>query len=146
MPCTARQTRGFIEARRMEQALHPPYSLDLAPSDFDLFDYLKERLQRQQFEDGDQLFEAIMALTRTIEQVSLQREFLEWMVSSRRCIDTNGEYVCVPNRTVKRGECFIDCVSRCAKLVGHSLRITEVGRKGNAPEGAEYHPCPILRR
>jgi hypothetical protein len=61
----------------VEQAPHLPYSPDLAPSDFYLFGYLKDRLQRQHFEDGDRLFDAIMALTGTIEKVALQRVFLE---------------------------------------------------------------------
>jgi hypothetical protein len=51
----------------MEQAPHPLYSPDLAPSNFYLFDSLKDRLQGQHFEDEDQLFDAIMALTGTIE-------------------------------------------------------------------------------
>jgi hypothetical protein len=81
----------------MEQALHPPYSQILAPSDFYLFGYLKDILQGQHFEDGDQLFDANTALTGTIEKVTLQRVFLEWMERLRRCIDTNGEYVGGPN-------------------------------------------------
>jgi hypothetical protein len=81
----------------MEQAPHPPHSPDLAPSDFYLFGYLKDRLRGQHFEDGDQLFDAISALTETIEKVTLQRVLLEWMERLRRCIDTNGEYVGGPN-------------------------------------------------
>jgi hypothetical protein len=81
----------------MEQTPHPPYSPILAPSDFYLFNHLKERLQGQHFEDGDQLFDAIMALTGTIEKVILQRVFLEWMERLRRCIDTNDEWVGGPN-------------------------------------------------
>jgi hypothetical protein len=77
----------------MEQAPHPPYSPDLAPSDFYLFDYLNDRLQGQHFEDGDQLFDAIIALAAIIEKVTLQRVFHEWMERLRRCIDTNDEYV-----------------------------------------------------
>jgi hypothetical protein len=96
-PHTARQTRDFIEADGMEQALHPPYSPILAPSDFYLFGYLRDRLQGQHFEDGDQLFDALMALTETIEKVTLQRVFLEWMERLRRCTETNGEYVGGPN-------------------------------------------------
>jgi hypothetical protein len=57
----------------MEQAPHPPYSPDLAPSDFYLFGYLKDRLQGQHFEDGDQLFDAIIALTGTSEKATLRR-------------------------------------------------------------------------
>jgi hypothetical protein len=92
-----RQTGEFIEAYGMEQAPHPPYSPDLAPSDFYLFGSLKDRLQGQHFEDGDRPFDAIMAVTESIEKVTLQWVFLEWMERLRRCIDTNGEYVGGPN-------------------------------------------------
>jgi hypothetical protein len=81
----------------MEQAPHPPASPDRAPSDFYLFGYLKDKLQRQHFEDGDQLFDAIMVLTETIEKVTLQRVFLEWMERLRTDIGTNGEYAGGPN-------------------------------------------------
>jgi hypothetical protein len=72
-------------------------SPDLTPPDFYLFGYLKDRLQGQHFTDGDQLFDAIMAVTGTIEKVTLQRVFLEWMERLRRWIDTNGEYIGGPN-------------------------------------------------
>jgi hypothetical protein len=72
-------------------------SPDLAPSDFYLFCYLKDRLHGQRFEDGDQLFDAVIARTGTIEKVTLQRVFLEWMKRLRRRIETNGEYVGGPN-------------------------------------------------
>jgi hypothetical protein len=38
-----------------------------------------------------------MAMTGTIEKVTLQRVFFEWMEKLRRCLDTNGEYVGGPN-------------------------------------------------
>jgi hypothetical protein len=91
LPHTARQTLDFIATSGMVQALHLPYLPDLAPSDFYLFGYLKGRLQGQTFEDGDRLFDAIMTLTATIEKVTLERVFLEWMEILRRCIETNGE-------------------------------------------------------
>jgi hypothetical protein len=96
-PYTARQIRASLEAHGMEQAPHLLYSPDRAPSDFYLFDYLKDKLQGQYFEDGDQLFDVIMALTGTIEKLTLQGVFLQWMERLRRCIDTNGEYAGGPN-------------------------------------------------
>jgi hypothetical protein len=96
-PSTARQTGDFLDAHGMEQVPHLPYSPDRAPADFYLFGYLTDRLQRQHCEDGDQLFDADMALTKPIEKVTLQKVFLEWMERLRRCIDTNGEYVGGPN-------------------------------------------------
>jgi hypothetical protein len=38
-----------------------------------------------------------MTLTGIIEQVTLQKVFLEWMERLRRYIDTNDEYVRGPN-------------------------------------------------
>jgi hypothetical protein len=61
----------------MEQARHLPYSPDIAPSDFFSFVYLKAELQGRHFEDGDQLFDSIMAMAGTIEKVALQNVFLE---------------------------------------------------------------------
>jgi hypothetical protein len=81
----------------MDQAPHPPYSPDLARSDFYLFGYLNDRLQGQHFEDADQFFDAIMALRGTIDKVTLQRVLLEWIERLRRSIDTNGEHVKAPN-------------------------------------------------
>jgi transposase len=92
-PHTARQIRDLIRAHGVKQASHPPYSPDLAPSDFYLFGYLKDRLQGQHFEDGDQLFDSIMPLTAVMEKVALQRVFLDWTERLRRCIDTNGKHV-----------------------------------------------------
>jgi hypothetical protein len=63
----------------MKSAPHPPYSPDLAPSDFYLFGYVKRCLAGLSFEDADQLL-------ATVEGV------LEWMDRLRKCIATNGEY------------------------------------------------------
>jgi len=39
---------------------HPPYSLDLAPSDFHLFLHLKKHLAGKKFDDDDEVQEEIM--------------------------------------------------------------------------------------
>jgi hypothetical protein len=36
---------------------------------------------------------AILALLYTIEKVTLERVFLEWMEKLIKCLSTNGEYV-----------------------------------------------------
>jgi hypothetical protein len=43
----------------MKSAPHPPYSPDLAPSDFDLFGHVKKCLASLSFEDADQLLAAV---------------------------------------------------------------------------------------
>ncbi|XP_067123351.1 histone-lysine N-methyltransferase SETMAR-like [Centruroides vittatus] len=54
------QTQGLISSFGWEQLDHPPYSPDLAPSDFHLFRYLKEFLGGQQFNDDEEVKTAVM--------------------------------------------------------------------------------------
>jgi histone-lysine N-methyltransferase SETMAR len=54
LPTTKLSTQYFNE-NRMKSAPHPPYSPDLAPSDFYLFGYVKRCLAGLSFEDAGQL-------------------------------------------------------------------------------------------
>jgi histone-lysine N-methyltransferase SETMAR len=58
-PHTARLSTQYFNENRMKSGPHPPYSHDLAPSDFDLFGYVKRCLAGLSFEDADQLLAAI---------------------------------------------------------------------------------------
>jgi hypothetical protein len=77
----------------MKRAPHPPYSPDLAPSDFYLFGYVKGCLAGHSFESADALFGGIQGILDGIEKVTLQAVFLDWMERLGRCIDSNGVYV-----------------------------------------------------
>jgi hypothetical protein len=59
----------------MKSAPHPPYSLDLAPSDFYLFGYVKRCLAGLSFEDADQLLAAAEGFLEGMEKVTLQTAF-----------------------------------------------------------------------
>jgi hypothetical protein len=76
----------------MKPAPHPPCSPDLAPPDFYLFGYVKKCLAGLSFEDADQFLAAGEGVLESIETVTLQAVFLEWMDRLRKCIATNGEY------------------------------------------------------
>jgi hypothetical protein len=60
----------------MNSALHPPYSPDLAPSDFNLFGYVKRCLACLSSEDADQLLAAVEGVPESIEKMTLQAVFL----------------------------------------------------------------------
>jgi hypothetical protein len=66
---------------------------DPAPSDSFLFGYLKTMFQERHFETGDEHFAVIIDLTNTIEKVTLDKVFLEWMDRLAKYIRTNGDYV-----------------------------------------------------
>jgi hypothetical protein len=50
-------------------------------------------LQGCHFETGEGLLAATPALLDTIEKVTLERVFLEWMERLTKCLSTNGEYM-----------------------------------------------------
>jgi hypothetical protein len=52
----------------MKLAPHPPYSPNLAPSDFYLFGYVKRCLAGLSFEDTDQLLAAVEGILEGIEK------------------------------------------------------------------------------
>jgi histone-lysine N-methyltransferase SETMAR len=61
----------------MNQMPHPPYSPDIAPSDFFLFGYLKHKLQGCSYDSADDLFSAITDLMENLEKRLLHRVFNE---------------------------------------------------------------------
>jgi hypothetical protein len=52
----------------MKSAPHPPYSPDLAPSDFYLFEDVKRCLTGISFEDADQVLAAVEGVLEGIEK------------------------------------------------------------------------------
>jgi hypothetical protein len=59
----------------MKSAPYPPYSPDLAPSDFYLFWYVKRCLAGLWFEDWDQLLAAAEGVLEGIEKSTCKRSF-----------------------------------------------------------------------
>jgi hypothetical protein len=67
-PHTAKLSTQYFNENRMKLAPHPPYSADLAPSDFYLFGYVKRCLAGLSFEDADQLLAAVEGVLDDIEK------------------------------------------------------------------------------
>jgi hypothetical protein len=76
----------------MKTAHHPPYSRDIAPSDFYPFGHVKGCLAGLSCESADELFEAVQGALEGIGKGTSQSVFLEWTDSLKKCIATNGEY------------------------------------------------------
>jgi transposase len=89
---TGLRTRAFMAENSMKSAPHPPYSPDLAPSDFYIFAYVKKRLTGQMFQSRNDLFEAIIEIPRSIPMEKLMEVFLEWERRLHGYIDIDGEY------------------------------------------------------
>jgi hypothetical protein len=58
-------------------AAHPPYSLDLASSDFYLLGHVKGLLRGRSFEAGERLLSAVEGIFRSFEMWTLTKVFLE---------------------------------------------------------------------
>jgi histone-lysine N-methyltransferase SETMAR len=65
-PHTNQLSTQYFNENRMKSAPHPPYSPDLAPSDFDLFGDVKRCIAGLSFEDADQLLAALEGVERVL--------------------------------------------------------------------------------
>jgi hypothetical protein len=74
-------------------APHPPYSPDLAASDFFLFRYRKRVLQGSEFQTVEELSAAVVGLLNAIPTETLISTFHQWIKRLQTCNDNDGEYV-----------------------------------------------------
>ena len=72
---------------------HPPYSPDLAPSDFYLFGKLKNCAKGLIFEDENDVVEWVRETFQNISNEELQSVFTEWIKRLRKCIEVGGDYI-----------------------------------------------------
>jgi hypothetical protein len=91
-PHTPQLSAQFFEQNRMKVVPHRPHSPDLPPSDFYLLGHVKGSSAGLWFDIADELLEAVQGVLESVEQVTLQAVFLEWMDRLRKCIATNWEY------------------------------------------------------
>ena len=88
----AAQTQDFITSLRWEEMDHPPYSPDLAPSDFHLFLHLKQFLSGKQFDDDNDLKDVQKWLT--LQVAAFYEEGIQKLVPRyNKCLNNGGEYV-----------------------------------------------------
>jgi hypothetical protein len=77
----------------MRRMPHPPYSVDLAPSEFHLFRTVKEKLEWIQVADDDQFFECLQEVLRNSDQDGLKGLFQAWEQRVQEVSRRNGDYV-----------------------------------------------------
>jgi hypothetical protein len=77
----------------MRRASQPPFSPDLAPSDFYLFSELKTTLMPSVFENGQELLDGTVRVLDRITRDELESVFNEWVARLEVCIHRGGDYV-----------------------------------------------------
>jgi histone-lysine N-methyltransferase SETMAR len=92
-PHTSARTRDAIE--RLENPLlpHPPYSPDLAPSDFRLFPKLKLHLRGQHFGSHEEVKSAVRKFFREQNSEFYKNGLKKIIYRWRKCIEIEGDCV-----------------------------------------------------
>ncbi len=80
----------YLKEEKIKVMAHPPYSPDLAPSDFWLFNCLKCSLDT--YPDATSLARAITKELNSIPIHEYQKTFQKWIERMRLCIEHHGDY------------------------------------------------------
>ena len=92
-PHTSLETRTALDRLGLRTLPHPPYSPDLAPSDFFLFPKLKDYLKGNRYETDEDVKNAVLSWCRdkTADFFAdgIQQVVRRW----RLCIERDGDYV-----------------------------------------------------
>ena len=92
-PHRAKTTQNTLSSLGISTLTHPPYSPDLAPSDFWLFGRIKQALGRTHFSTAGELGAAVLGIIDKIGKAEIKKVYNEWVLHLQACIDNGGEYV-----------------------------------------------------
>ena len=85
-------TRRFLTDNNMTVTPHPPYSHDLAPSDFFILPKLKIKLKRRRFQTLEEIQGESQAVLNTLRENNFQECFKNWQRRWDRCQASEGDY------------------------------------------------------
>jgi histone-lysine N-methyltransferase SETMAR len=90
---TAAISRATIEQAGLTLLEHPPYSPDLAPSDYYLFRHLKKHLRGKLFKDAEDLQRAVDEFFEECTPDFFKNAFLELLQRWQKCVERQGSYI-----------------------------------------------------
>ena len=85
--------QAAIRESGFEEMHHPPYSPDLAPSDYHLFPNLKQPLRGQRFSTDDELKYATEEWLKEQSELFYFTDIEKLRLRYKLCIDKGGDYV-----------------------------------------------------
>ena len=89
-PHVAKKVITFLDEQKVAIMEHPPYSPDLAPSDFWLFDHVKKQLVDAK--DAQSLCKQITEILKNTPETEFSKTFQKWKERMKLCIESGGEY------------------------------------------------------
>jgi histone-lysine N-methyltransferase SETMAR len=92
-PHSANQTTATLRSFKWEVLQHPPYSPDLAPSDFHLFGSLKRHLSGERFPDDDAVERAVCTWFQYQPKEFYATGFQGLVKRWDKCLNLCGDYV-----------------------------------------------------
>ena len=84
--------RRFLTDNNMTVVPHPPYSPNLAPSDFFLFPKLKMKHKGRRFQTLEEIQVESQAVLNTLRDNDFQECFKNWQSRRDRCQASEGDY------------------------------------------------------
>lgn len=90
---TSRVAAAAIDAAGFAMLEHPPYSPDLAPSDFFLFPKLKEHIRGKQYSSDEEVMDAVNAFFEEQPPEFFLNGLKRWEHRWEKCIEVKGDYV-----------------------------------------------------
>lgn len=90
---TSHLAKAAVHQCGFEELPHPPYSPDLAPSDFHLFPKLKEHLRGKRFADNNELKAVVNGYFRVASKEFFQSGIEKLRERYNKCIVKQGDYV-----------------------------------------------------
>lgn len=92
-PHTARKTTEKIDQLRWKLISHPPYSPDLAPSDYALFPHMKSFLRGRRFNTRKELEAEANSVLKSIPPQWFQQNIRKLEERWQKCVLLDGDYV-----------------------------------------------------
>jgi histone-lysine N-methyltransferase SETMAR len=81
---------SYIQEQGIQSIDHPPYSPDLAPCDYWLFDYIKQRLPDA--EDADTLAKSVTKILNQTDKKAYRAALEQYPERLKMCIEAKGAY------------------------------------------------------
>lgn len=92
-PHVSKKTKNFIQELGWELMDHPPYSPDLAPSDFYVFRSLQNYLRDAVFNSVEECKNEFNAFLTSRDPQFFDRGYKKWISRWEECVAINGNYI-----------------------------------------------------
>jgi transposase len=92
-PHTAARIRAPLDIFNWELSDHPPYSPDLAPSDYHLLTYLKNWLRSQHFNNNEEELMERVKTWLSSQAANVSNTGIQKLISRYKCLNSGGDNV-----------------------------------------------------